>query len=104
MSNGSIVLTCVYCGTEYAQGTASHGSQVLTDHIRTCLKHPLRRAEAHIASLRSALEGLIGASDPDTLRNMEAQLRMLPAPEADKAAGINAIHALLALADGEVVA
>ena len=50
---------------------------------------------AHIAQLTIALTGLIGASDPDELRAMELAMRMLPAPEADKAVMINAIHALL---------
>lgn len=34
-------LTCVYCGTEYPEGTPPHGSQILTNHIEICPKHPL---------------------------------------------------------------
>lgn len=93
--NGRI-LTCVYCGHEYPQDTPAAGSQVLTEHIRVCEKHPMRKAEADIALLRSALSGLIGADTEDELRQMEATMRMLPAPEEDKAVSINAIHALLA--------
>ena len=48
------------------------------------------------AMLRSALAGLIGADSEDELRQMEIAMRLLPAPDADKAVSINAIHALLA--------
>ena len=93
--NGRI-LTCVYCGHEYPQDTPAAGSQVLTDHIRGCEQHPLRKAEADINLLRSALAGLIGTDTETELRQMEAVMRLLPAPNADKAASINAIHAMLA--------
>ena len=90
------ILTCVYCGQAYPQDTPAHGSQVLTDHIRVCEKHPMRKAEADIAMPRAALVGLIGVDGEDELRQMEATMRLLPAPDADKAVSINAIHALLA--------
>ena len=54
--NGRI-LTCVYCGHEYPQNTPSAGSEVLTEHIKVCPRHPMRKAEADIALLRSALVG-----------------------------------------------
>jgi hypothetical protein len=54
----------------------------------------MRQAEAAIATLRSALVGLVGSDDPKTLDGMEAAMRLLPAPDADKAATINAIDAL----------
>jgi hypothetical protein len=88
-------LTCVYCGHEYPQDTPAHGNYVLTDHIKVCERHPMRKAEADITLLRSALTGLIGAETEGELRQIEAALRVLPAPAADKAASINAIHALL---------
>lgn len=90
------VLTCVYCGHEYPQDTPAHGSQVLTDHIKVCEKHPMRKAEADVALLRSALVGMLGVDTKHDLEQMEAMVRMQPAPEADKAVAINAIHALLA--------
>lgn len=93
--NGRI-LTCVYCGHEYPQDTPAAGSEILTEHIKVCEHHPLRKAEADIALLRSALVGLIGADSKQELLAMEATMRILPAPYADKAVGINAIHALLA--------
>ena len=93
--NGRI-LTCVYCGHEYPQDTKASGSQVLTDHIRVCEKHPMRKAEDDIAMLRAALAGLIGAEAEDELRQMEVIMPMTTAPEEDKAVAINAIRALLA--------
>ena len=90
------VLTCVYCGHEYPQETPAWGDQVLTDHIRECPKHPLRKAEADIALLRGALAGLVGASDKAELEQLELVMRTVAAPDADKAASLNAIHALLA--------
>lgn len=90
------VITCVYCGHEYPQGTPAAGSGVLTEHIKACRAHPMRKAEADIALLRSALAGLIGSDSEPELRQIEATMRLLPAPEEDKAVSINAIHALLA--------
>ena len=48
------------------------------------------------AALRTALIGLIGADSEQELRQMEATMRLLPAPDADKAVSINAVRALLA--------
>ena len=81
-------LTCVYCGMAYPEGTPPHGAKILTDHIKLCEKHPMRK-------LRDALVGLVGASTKKELEEMEFVLRSLPAPEADKVAMINAIHALI---------
>ena len=90
------ILTCVYCGHEYPQDTPAHGDGVLTEHIKICKSHPMRKAEADIALLRAALVGLIGADGAEELRQIEATMRLLPAPAEDKAVSINAIHALLA--------
>ena len=92
MSN---VLTCVYCGHQYPEGTPPHGSDVLTEHTRVCEKHPLRAAEEKIKKLREALFGLIGVTNKDELEKMEMFLRIQVAPGRDKATAINAIHALL---------
>ena len=91
------VLTCVYCGHEYPQDTPAWGNDVLTAHIRTCAVHPMRAVEADRDRLRKALAGLVGASESDELKNMEAAMRMMPAPDEDKAVMLNAIHALLAV-------
>jgi len=81
----------------YPEGTSAAGSQVqvLTDHIRICEKHPMRKAEAKISKLRKALSDLIGAENKDELEKMELALRMTQAPDADKVAAINAIHILI---------
>lgn len=91
------ILTCVYCGHEYPQDTPAYGSEVLTEHIKICERHPMRKAETDIALLRSALAGLIGADTEAELRQMEAVMRTLPVPDADKAVSINAINAIHAL-------
>lgn len=92
------VLTCVYCGHQYPDGTPAAKHKLLTDHIRACEKHPLRDAEQKIERLRKALVGLIGAETAGELDAMESILRSTPAPESDKIAAINAIDALRACA------
>lgn len=94
MDNESRVLTCVYCGMEYPQNTPSWGSDVLTDHIKVCPKHPMREAEAKIKKLRDALAALIGSSKKEELDAMELVLRTAQAPQSDIIAAINAINAL----------
>lgn len=92
----SRVLTCVYCGHEYPQDTPAAGSEILTDHIRQCEKHPMRKLESDRTVLRNALVALVGSGDVAELQIMEVEVRRLPAPAADKAATIDAIHALIA--------
>ena len=96
MENGPRTLTCVYCGMAYPQGTPAWGSQVLTDHIKICEKHPMRKLEAQKALLRKALIGLIGGAESKMeLDNMEVAIRIAPmVPDIDKAVSINAIQAL----------
>lgn len=97
------VLTCVYCGHKYPQDTPAAGDQVLTDHIRICPKHPLRAAEKKIKLLRSALIGLVGASDRKELEGIEAFTRIYMAqgtiPQKDGSGMINAVHAILETED-----
>lgn len=88
-------ITCVYCGHKYPEQTPAHGSKILTDHIKICEKHPMREAEQKIELLKNALIGLVGSDEPETLKEMEAALRTMPVPDEDKAATINAIHAIL---------
>lgn len=45
--------------------------------------------------LRAALVGLVGVDGRDELEAMELVIRFSPAPAADKAATIDAIHALI---------
>lgn len=46
--------------------------------------------------LRVALVGLVGVDGKDELEHMECVIRLIPAPAQDKAATIDAIHALIA--------
>jgi hypothetical protein len=80
---------------EYPQDTPAWGNQVLTDHIKVCEKHPLRKAEADRDKLRRALIGLVGVETKVELEQMEAQIRIMPIPDIDKTATINAITALI---------
>lgn len=51
--------------------------------------------------LRAALVALIGVDGKAELEQMEAMMRLMPAPAEDKAASVDAIHALIAtLPDG----
>jgi len=73
---------------KYPQDTPAWGDKILTDHIKVCEKHPMRK-------LRQALAGLVGASTKEELEAMEVTLRLVPGIEQDKIVAINAIHALL---------
>jgi hypothetical protein len=48
--------------------------------------------------LRAALIGILGVSTREELEQMEVVMRLMPAPAADKAVTVDAIHALLATA------
>lgn len=67
---GSRVLTCVYCGHRYPQNTPPHSDDILTGHIKTCPKHPLRAAEGVIAKLRFALSEVVGSDDEEVLKSI----------------------------------
>lgn len=49
------VVTCVYCGHEYPEGTPTAKAEQLTAHIKVCEKHPLRAAEERIKQLEALL-------------------------------------------------
>ena len=89
------ILTCVYCGTAYPEGTPPHGAQILTDHIKVCEKHPMREAERKITLLWNALADLIGAETEEELAQMEMSIRVALVAKQDKATALNGIHALL---------
>lgn len=57
------ILTCVYCGHEYPEGTPPHGSKVLTDHIKVCDKHPMRELELENERLRKKLSRFVCEND-----------------------------------------
>lgn len=89
------ILTCVYCGQEYPPNTPTHGASVLTEHIKVCEKHPIRKAEADRDKLRRALAGLVGVETERELETMEVTIRMMQIPDVDRMNLINAITALL---------
>ena len=96
MSEKTRVLTCVYCGQEYPQDTPTWGDKILTDHIKVCPKHPMRKAESQIAKLRAALIGLVGDGDKETLQTMKDAISLMTnVPTEDKINTMNAIDALL---------
>lgn len=51
----SRIVTCVYCGHVYPNGTPTAQHELLTQHIAQCEKHPLRAAEIEIRKLRNQL-------------------------------------------------
>lgn len=53
-----------------------------------------RDLAAEHVRLRTALEGLVGASKPDELEQMELFARMAKMPERERVAILNAIHCL----------
>ncbi len=95
------VVTCVYCGHEYPDGTPTSQHELLTAHIRVCLKHPMRRAEGRIIRLRNALRAVVGAASKEDLEGMRSTMPLLPIPEAERLTAVTAIDALLAELDEE---
>jgi hypothetical protein len=94
-------LTCAFCGQAYPPGTPGSQHELLTAHVAKCEKHPMRAVEARLAKAMAALAGLVGSSDRAELKQMEAMMRVTPAPDADKIAALNAIHCMLA-ATGQI--
>lgn len=88
------VLTCVYCGHEYPDGTPSAKHKLLTDHIRVCEKHPLRSAEEQIKKLVRALSALMGVTSKNDIVNMTIGIMSTPAPDEDKRAALEALDVL----------
>ena len=84
---------CLECGEDYAR-ELNHPVIKLPD------KHPLRiraeKAERERDLIRAALVGLVGVTTREELEQLESVMRLMPAPDADKAVTIDAIHALLA--------
>ncbi len=84
---------CNECGDEYE-------AEINAPRIELPDKHPFRiraeKAEKERDQLRAALVGLVGADGREELDAMEGVMRLLPAPAADKAVTIDAIHALIA--------
>ncbi len=89
------ILTCVYCGHEYPQDTPNWGNEVLTEHIKVCGKHPMRKLESDKQRLLKSLLDLVGVQTKKELEDMEAVIRLMPMPEKDRITTLNAIHTLI---------
>lgn len=79
---------------------------VTADELSQIISEEWAEVEREIAALReqrdklrAALAALVGASEREELEQLEAMMRLMHAPAADKAASIDAIHALIATAD-----
>lgn len=77
MNKNRTVVTCVYCGHEYPDGTPKAKHDLLTSHISICVKHPMRKAELTIISLQKALSDLIMAKTKEELdKALDANLKL----------------------------
>jgi len=65
------VVTCVYCGHQYENGTPESQDERLTTHISACEKHPMRKAEARITELErhNAMLRAVAQAHVDDLRS-----------------------------------
>lgn len=48
-------VTCVYCGHQYDDGTPQSQDERLTEHIKSCEKHPMRKLEAEKVLLEACV-------------------------------------------------
>lgn len=71
LANRDRILTCVYCGHQYPQGTPPASAEVLTEHIKTCPEHPMAKLQ----------EKLDAKGDP---RDHDPRCRRLCGPEPSK--------------------
>ncbi len=82
--------------------------RVRDEHADECIESRNKRLSeiaVQCDTLRSALVGLVGVDGKDDLEQLEAAMRLMPAPAQDKAVTIDAIHALLStLVDQSAVA
>lgn len=64
------------------------------DNLNHCIRAKQKLLDDR-SKLRRALAQLVGADTIEELQSMEAIMRVAPAPAKDKAAAIDAIHALI---------
>lgn len=64
------------------------------DNLNHCIRAKQQLLDDR-SKLRRALAQLVGADTVEELQNMEAIMRVAPAPAKDRAAAIDAIHALI---------
>ncbi len=71
LTSQECTLTCVYCGHAYPPGAPDHGSEVLTEHIKKCEKHPMREALDALDRLETVIDEEFGlqpvAESPEDL-------------------------------------
>ena len=91
---GASKIRCVYCGMIFPKVIPPYGTQILTDHIKVCKKHPMYGVEGKIEKLRKALIGLVGTETIEELEQIELGIRMSSAPDSDKTLMLNAVRAL----------
>jgi hypothetical protein len=60
--NEARIVSCAYCGQAYPQSTPASGSEVLTEHIKVCEKHPMRQLEKTVDSLSDGLMSIYSGS------------------------------------------
>lgn len=99
------IVTCVYCGHEYPDGTPTSQNEKLTEHIKVCKKHPMRTAEKTIKKLRDAIVMLTGAEKIDELRQMKTVLEaaiVLRGKDCGAGPALNAINVLIETDPGEM--
>jgi len=53
---GERTITCVYCGHKYAQQDETWNNDELTEHIKACPLHPMRKVEADLTAARAEVE------------------------------------------------
>ena len=70
------VITCVYCGQAYPQDTPTWGDAILTEHIKVCEKHPMRKAEEKIRDLRELICGMLGAFTKEDLQKKKIEFEV----------------------------
>lgn len=95
------IVTCVYCGMQYPAGTPTNGEScdTLTDHIKICEKHPMRKSEEKIEKLKKALGDLIGSSDIGELSQMKKVVESIEDPEVEST--LNAMTAFIEILQSE---
>ena len=95
-------INCVYCGHRYGPNSGPTTKnfnitmrRALEDHIAQCPKHPLSFAKKKIERLRSALSGIIGATDNKSLEQMKNIIKSAPISDKERDLMTNAIDVLL---------
>lgn len=54
---------CAYCGLKYPRGTRKFRNQALTDHIRVCPQHPMRKVEQQLLAAQAREQELLPYAD-----------------------------------------